>query len=126
MAVILVIDDDADMRTTMERILRSSGHDVICANNGRDGLAVLDTQLPDLIVTDIFMPEIEGIETIIAARRLGRKMGIIAVSGGGGMRVDFLSSAERLGADRVLPKPFHAAELIETVNAVLNGLSKNP
>jgi CheY-like chemotaxis protein len=118
MALVLVIDDDPQMRSTLRRILLSAGHVVSEASNGREGLALFQSRPPDVVITDIIMPEKEGIETIIEMRRGGHGSKILAISGGGHAgKVDFLSVAKKLGADRVLQKPIRAAELIEAVNS---------
>lgn len=120
MAKILVIDDEHLVRASVEAILRGQGHDVILADNGREGLKHLRDGLFDLIVTDLIMPEMEGIETIQAIRRLPSSPKIIAISGGGRRQIgDFLDIARELGADRTLRKPFTADELIGAVNGAL-------
>ena len=119
MALVLVIDDDAQMRATIRRMLASSGHSVIEAGNGREGLAVFQSRAPDIVVTDIIMPDKEGIELIIELRRTNRRTRILAISGGGASgTVDFLSVAKKLGADLVMKKPLRAAELQEAVNGL--------
>lgn len=121
MAVILVIDDDESVRSTIGTILTRAGHQVLQAADGRKGLSVLRSTKVDLIITDIIMPEQEGIETILEVRRSDPKTQIIAISGGGRNRnLDFLSVARKLGATHILPKPFRAAELLELVNLSLS------
>jgi CheY-like chemotaxis protein len=120
MALVLVIDDDPQMRNTLRRILASAGHKVLEASNGRDGIALFQSHAPDVVVTDIIMPEKEGIETIIEMRRLGCGSKILAVSGGGHAgKVDFLTVAKKLGADLVLQKPIRAADLLHAVGNVV-------
>jgi two-component system chemotaxis response regulator CheY len=117
MPLVLIIDDDAQMRKTMRRILTSAGHEVIEAADGREGLAAFQTHSPDVVITDLVMPEKEGIETIIELRRVAQYSRILAVSGS---LVDgnssFLAMAKKLGADLVLEKPFRAAQLQQAVD----------
>jgi CheY-like chemotaxis protein len=116
MAQVLLIDDDPKMRTTLRRILESAGHAVLEAGNGREGLSLFQSRAFDVVVTDIIMPEKEGIETIIELRRTARGSRILAISGGGHAgKVDFLAVAKKLGADLVLQKPIRAAELLRAV-----------
>lgn len=120
MATILVIDDDPHMRRTMNRILAQAGHTAHEAANGRLGVEVFRAQRPSVVVTDILMPEQEGIETIRTIRREAQETRIIAVSGGGySHNMLFLEMARQLGADAALAKPFRAAELLEAVNQLL-------
>ena len=121
MAVILVIDDDPAMRRLMVRTLSAQQHRVIEAENGEDGLKLLNSEKPDLVITDILMPQKEGIETIreIQERTPGTK--IIAVSGGGSsQKLMFLDIARAFGAEAVLAKPFRPNQLIEAVESALN------
>ncbi|HEX4080675.1 MAG TPA: response regulator [Rhizomicrobium sp.] len=119
MPLVLIIDDDAQMRATMRRILTSAGHRVVEAADGREGLAAFQSHAPDVVVTDLVMPEKEGIETIIELRRANHRTRILAVSGSL-VRGDlnFLAMAGELGADLVLEKPFRAAQLQEAVNSL--------
>lgn len=120
MATILVIDDDAPMRRIMNRLLSAEGHSVIEAPNGRLGLDAFRIHRPALVVTDILMPEKEGIETIRAIRQVNSETRIVAVSGGGhGHHMQYLDMARELGADASLSKPFRGAELVDTVNRLL-------
>jgi CheY-like chemotaxis protein len=117
-ATILVIDDEEMVRATLRLALEAAGHRVLEAGNGRDGLRLLETNPVDLTITDIIMPEKEGIETIIEIRRRQPEAKIIAISGGSRSQdIDFLRIAERLGAVHSLAKPFSPQMLIELVNA---------
>jgi DNA-binding response OmpR family regulator len=120
MPKILVIDDDLMVRNTISKILRHSGFEVIVAEDGVRGLASFRRDRPDLVITDIIMPEKEGIETIIEMRREHPDTKIIAVSGGGRIgNADFLSMATSLGASAVIAKPFLPEELINQVKSCL-------
>jgi DNA-binding response OmpR family regulator len=122
MAKVLVIDDDAAMRRMITRVLTDAQHQVIEAVDGRDGLRKFRAEAPEIIVTDIVMPEQEGIQTIREIRAGGSTVGIIAISGGGGSGDGalYLTIAEELGADAVLQKPFRLAELVAVVDRILS------
>lgn len=122
MSTILLIDDDELIRITVRRILESAGHTVVEAKNGDEGLRLVRTIPLDLIITDIIMPEKEGIETILEIRKLNKNIRIIAISGGGRAHtMDFLPLARRLGADQALRKPFTPDELLEVTDLALKG-----
>ena len=122
MALILVIDDEDLVRTTVRLLLEKQGHQVIEAKNGNDGLRVLSGTKVDLVITDIIMPEKEGLETIMDIRTRNPGARIVAMSGGGRARnLDFLTVAKKLGAAHALRKPFTSAELLAAVNQVLKG-----
>lgn len=124
MAHILVIDDEQGMREAMQKILTRAGHQVSLASNGREGLAHVTISPPDLVVTDVFMPEKDGIETTIALRKSYPQMKIIAISGGGrSSNFDFLEIAKKMGADAVLQKPLRMADLLEQVTRLLGAAS---
>jgi CheY-like chemotaxis protein len=117
-ATILVIDDEAEVRQTLARML--AGHAVHEAADGGAGLALAAELAPDLVVTDILMPEKEGIETIRELRRAHPRVRILAISGGGQSgTLDFLDMARALGADAALAKPFRRSELLEMVERLL-------
>ena len=116
---ILVIDDDHMVRYALSRILQRSGYDVVTASDGKRGRMLVREELPDVVITDIIMPEQEGIETIGLLRHQYPQMKIIAISGGGRIRnVDFLEMARSLGADDVISKPFEADELLDRLRRV--------
>jgi CheY-like chemotaxis protein len=121
MATILIIDDDPAARRVIGRILTDAGHWAIEAANGVEGVHLYQTQAPDLVVTDLIMPEKEGIQTITDILALAHKAPIIAMSGGGAGRAGlYLSMAEELGAAGVLPKPFRASDLLVMVGELLD------
>lgn len=120
MARILVVDDEDLVRMTLRQMLEAHGHEVMEAANGRDGLALFASDPADLVVTDIIMPEQEGIETIVQLRRQNPRLKIIAISGGGRTKnMDFLKIASHVGADAILSKPFSTRELLDTVRRCL-------
>jgi CheY-like chemotaxis protein len=118
MGRILVIDDEAQLRQVLERMLKGAGHEVIVAGNGDEGLKEFQRTAPDLVITDIFMPERDGFETIIHLRKLNPKIPVIAISGKPAGRV-MLSVAEKLGTTAVLEKPFTLEQLLAAVGKAL-------
>lgn len=123
MANILVIDDDNDILQLLDAVLKTQNHQVALVDSARDGLKLLQHRLFDIVVTDILMPDIDGIELIgiIKATYPGTK--VLAISGGGSNRTKFLEYlpvAQRLGADNVLPKPFDVHTLLSVVASMLH------
>jgi CheY-like chemotaxis protein len=122
MALILVIDDAPKMRQTICRILVRAGHSVVEAEDGEVGLRCVDENQPTLVITDIIMPNKEGIETIRDIRRRRPDIKIIAISGSGAPRQAlYLDAATALGADAALGKPFRAHELLALVDRLIAG-----
>ena len=114
---ILVIDDEDLVRRTVTKILRSDGHEVVCAANGMAGMSLFRAERPDVVITDIIMPEQEGIETILSIRREHPGVRIIVISGGGQIGdTEVLKMARLLGADEVIAKPFRAKDLLSRVH----------
>jgi len=119
MARILLIDDDDPLRELLAQALRQAGHTVVEAVDGRQGMELYRTTEIDLVVTDLIMPEQEGVETILALHHDRPKLPIIAISGGVSNSRLYLDIAGKIGADRMLAKPFKSAELIELIDALL-------
>ena len=120
MARILLIDDEEVVRVGMRRALTAFGHEVLEAAGGREGLRILTEQGVDLVLTDINMPDTDGIETIIAIRERGLDLPVIAMSGGGRMPKEvLLDSAHVLGALVCLAKPFDVRDLQAALGAAL-------
>ena len=122
MAKILVVDDDGAVLATIKLLLDRAGHDVTTANDGREGLAIFDTSEFDLLLLDIFMPGMDGIETMRLVHRQRPLMPIIAISGKALSlegTPDFLKMALKLGAISSLQKPFKPAQLLEAVRSSL-------
>ena len=120
MAKILVIDDDPLVRKTVVKILISAGHQVLEAAHGGTGMQILNSEQPELVITDIMMPQQEGIETIAQIREISG-LPIIAISGS--QRDDEfnpLLDAELMGADVAIPKPFTAETLLAAVAELLS------
>jgi DNA-binding NtrC family response regulator len=121
MEMILVIEDDRGVRELLGDILESGGYRVVLAENGERGLPLLRNMRPNLVVTDIIMPEKEGIETIIAIRREYPDLKIVAISGGGQIGAGYvLHLAQRLGASEIIAKPFTADDLLSRVARCLS------
>jgi CheY-like chemotaxis protein len=119
-ALILVIDDSSAVRRFVGMALEAVGHTVIDAGDGQAGLALFHRQHPDLVITDMLMPIMEGIETIQEIRRSSRDTKIIAMSSSsGGSERLYLGAAQKLGADATLSKPFKPIELEQTVARLL-------
>jgi CheY-like chemotaxis protein len=120
MQKILVIDDDPGILRMIEFMLDGSGYQCVSFGDAREGLASLDHMAVNLIITDIIMPEMEGIELILNARASFPNLPIIAISGGGrSNRMDVLHLAQQLGAEAVLPKPFTRADLLAAITKTI-------
>jgi DNA-binding response OmpR family regulator len=121
MARILLIDDDDSVRTMLRQTLTHFGHTVIEARDGQEGLKLFQHARADLVITDIVMPEKEGLEVLMELRQEQPPVKIIAMSGGGrGMAADYLRMARGMGAARVLAKPFSHEVLMAAVNELLS------
>ncbi|MEZ5558265.1 MAG: response regulator [Pseudomonadales bacterium] len=117
---ILLIDDDAQVLNVISEMLRIEGHRVTVAENGSRAQAHLDSGGFDLVITDLLMPEREGLETIMDIRRRDARTPILAISGGGRVGPgDYLETARYLGANATLAKPFGRQELLVTVSDLL-------
>jgi CheY-like chemotaxis protein len=122
MARVLAIDDDAAVCATVRAILERAGHQVVTAQDGRGGLKLLEAEQFDLLLIDVFMPEMDGLETIRVLRGSKPGLPIIVMSGAMVDREsmpDYLSFGTKLGAIESLRKPFKPATLIEAVDRCL-------
>ena len=120
MARILVIDDEKLPRMALNRMLKAGGHEAVEAENGRQGLFTYEESPVDLVVTDILMPEMGGLETIRELRRRHPEVKIIAITGGGSPDGrGALRAAKAFGAHAVLAKPFREQELLKLVEEAL-------
>jgi CheY-like chemotaxis protein len=113
---ICIIDDEPLVRDAMALALGDLGHDALVAHDGVSGMAIVERERPDVVVTDILMPAGDGMEIIPRLRSTYPAMAIVAMSGGGqnGSSL-FLSLARQMGADVCLTKPFQPAELVEAI-----------
>lgn len=120
MARVLVLDDEDEVRTVLMRALEREGHEALGAVDGLEGLQVVRTQPIDMVVTDLVMPEVDGLEFMQELARLRPGTPVIAISGGGVWDArSLLEVAGTLGALRTLSKPFELAEFLSLVNEVL-------
>ena len=120
MALILVIDDEEGMRALLRGLLEKEGHKVLEAPDGMAGIRLYQENRPDLVITDIFMPEKEGTQTILELRKNNPNVKIIAISGGElAARIDVLGTAKIFGALRVLTKPFRLEDMRQAVKELL-------
>lgn len=124
------MDDNADVRTGMRRALVRLGHEVVAAADGREALRALEGDPCELVITDINMPEMDGIELILALSERWPGVPVIAISGGGLLPKELLlASAEVLGVVTTLPKPVGVSDLEAAVNRALGagaGHGENP
>jgi len=119
--LVLVVDDDAGFRDSLRALLESMGFLVSLAANAREAIYEISAQRPDVILTDIYMPQGDGYELISAMRSFGESIPIVAMSGGSGtFGIDHLEYARKLlGAEATLAKPFRYATLVETVDRAI-------
>ena len=117
-ARILVIDDAPAVRELLEQMLRLAAHDVLLAANGKEGIDQLRHHPVELVITDLFMPEKEGLETIQELQSDFPNIPIIAMSGEPGMP-SLLGIAKRFGALKTIEKPFERAEMMAAVEEAL-------
>jgi CheY-like chemotaxis protein len=130
-ANVLVVDDDPAVRTTVKLVLERSGHRVSVAAEGRAGLVALAAGGIDLLVVDLFMPGMDGMETLREARKHHPDLPVIVMSGtslgGPGQQApDFLAMAVKLGAVRSVQKPFKPRDIIEAVQGSLGNAATAP
>ncbi|WP_028583226.1 response regulator [Desulfogranum mediterraneum] len=117
---ILVIDDDQQMRTLIRQVVEWAGDEVVEAEDGRAGMQQQRLHRADLVITDLIMPEQEGLETITSLKKEFPDTKIIAISGGGRIGPEaYLPAAKELGADRIFTKPFDVKELADTIKELL-------
>ncbi len=113
---ILVTDDDADLRQTLEKLLKLRGYAVDVGRDGLEGAQLLQHQAYDLLITDIVMPNQEGLESIIQARKKYPALKIIAMSGAGRTSTEvYLRVAKNVGANHVFQKPWNPKEMLSKV-----------
>ena len=122
MTKILVIEDEDSFRNVLVKMLTKAGYEVRQAGDGNQALTVCEEFKPDLVLSDIIMPDKEGLETIQELMDVSPGIRIIAMSGGGRFGPDsYLPLAEKLGAKATLQKPFMREDLLDTVKSVLEG-----
>ena len=117
MAKILVIEDDKIIAAVLERFLTQAGHAVALAHDGKAGAQHFAANPADLVITDMFMPDKDGLEFLREFRTQRPNLPVIAISGGGSVPAgSVLTMARMLGAREVLQKPIRAKELVEAVD----------
>ncbi len=116
MSYILVVDDDSNFRQMLCQTLERAGYRVVESEDGNVAIKACESEVPALVITDIIMPEKEGLETIQELRAKYPEVNIIAMSGGGRISPDsYLPLAKGLGAVKTLQKPFRREEVIMAV-----------
>jgi DNA-binding response OmpR family regulator len=121
-ANILIIEDDEHLRKILRIMLEKEGVNVSEAGDGKEGLIRFNEDTFDLVITDIIMPEKEGIETIFELKKINPDIKIIAISGGGKISAEeYLGMASNFGVNKVLSKPFKRDEFIASVSEVISG-----
>jgi len=127
MAYILVIDDNPEFRDILRSHLEANGHRTLLASDGEQGLALLERETVDIVLTDILMPQRDGVEVLREAKRRWPGLPVIAISGGGWIKAtELLGMAEKLGADQVLQKPVRRDDLIRAVDDALQANLRKP
>jgi CheY-like chemotaxis protein len=121
------MDDDELIIKMLRMALENRGYDVIAATNGREGVRLYGTTPVDLVISDILMPEMDGIEALKALRQRNPELKLIAVSGGGKrLKMDLLKVARILGATATFEKPYNIQELLATVSRLLSPGASTP
>jgi DNA-binding response OmpR family regulator len=117
---ILIIDDDEQIRVLLQQMMEWAGFEVAAAENGKIAMRLQQQQPADLVITDLIMPEQEGLETISRLKKEYKGIKIIAISGGGRIGPEaYLPAAQELGADRIFSKPFDVQEVVDAVRDLL-------
>lgn len=117
---VLIIEDEPQLLSALGHAFRRAGAYTVLASNGADGLKRFPAAQPDLVITDIIMPEREGVETLMAIKAARPCVPVLAISGGGRTPAgEFLTLARGLGADAVLAKPFRSRDILEKAYALI-------
>lgn len=130
MPTVLIIDDEEDVADAVRHVLERAGFKVTTTNAAADGIAEFERHPADVVITDIIMPRMNGVEVIKAIRRLGLPTGIVAISGGGNFgpyaykpeaitTTAYLAAAQQAGADAILTKPFDKDDLLAAVRRLV-------
>ncbi len=123
MAKILIVDDDKNYRSSLRRLLIDMDYDVIVAENGVAAIESLHENPADIVITDIFMPDKDGLELIMELKKKFQDAKIIAISGSitqHNVKLSMLEQAKRLGADSIIEKPFQNEKLLSIIKDILN------
>ncbi len=127
MARILLVDDERPLRIAIRRVLEAKGHQVVEAQDGREAIRLCDTERPDLVVTDLQMPEIDGLDLLLALHKLRPNIPLIVMTGvpvRGAL--DQIKAAKDLGASLVIPKPFTASVFMRAIQPYLDQTASGP
>jgi CheY-like chemotaxis protein len=127
---ILIIDDERDVRDSVAKVLERSGYEVRVADGGTEGIEAYQKHGADVVITDIIMPETNGVDVIAALRKESPSVRIIAISGGGNfapigyvpMAITtnaYLAAAKKVGADAILTKPFERKDLLAAIDGLV-------
>lgn len=120
MKSILIVDDESSIRKIMRAILENEGYSVLEASGGNEAIVQFGKHRPDLVVTDLLMPEKDGIETLFELKQINSKVKVIALSGGGRIcSENYLNYAMKLGAIATIEKPFTSEEFLMVINKTL-------
>ncbi len=120
MSTILIIEDDTDLRKMLAKLLERENYKVLEAGNGLEALQIIDYYIPKLVITDIIMPDQDGIGTINELKKRYPEIKIIAISGGGRMlSKDYLGIAKILGAHHTFSKPFDTKLFLDKVHELI-------
>jgi CheY-like chemotaxis protein len=132
MSRILLVDDDTQVLAAVQMLLVHAGYEVVAVDHGRKAILALERGRFDTAIVDLFMPGMDGYQTIREFRRIDPTIPVIAMSGvmfresSGGQAPDFLSMLAKLGEARTLQKPFKPAQLMETVRSCIEGRPPEP
>lgn len=118
-ATVLIIDDDEILNEMISELLQSQNYQTISAFNGNEGLSKLQSEKIDIVITDIIMPDKEGLQTIREIKSISPTIPIIAISGGGKNNADYLSMASLMGASATFRKPFDHNLFLATIEQLL-------
>jgi DNA-binding response OmpR family regulator len=120
MSVILIIEDDRELREMLKTALLKKDYNVLEADNGKEALIHFKPGVTDLVITDLIMPEEDGLKVLIKIREIKKSIKIIAISGGGKAGPgNYLDLAKALGADAVFSKPFSVNDLLLKIEDLL-------
>jgi CheY-like chemotaxis protein len=122
MAVILIVEDDNELREMLKTSLLKMKYTVLEASNGKEALLRFKPSITDMVITDLIMPDEDGLKVIMKIKEIKPSIKVIAISGGGKAGPgNYLNLAKALGADEIFPKPFSINELVKKIAELLNG-----
>lgn len=120
MKKILLIEDDTPFRKMLKRFLEKNRYEIVEAENGLEGVKLFQSNPADAVITDIIMPEQEGLETILRLRKTNPDLPIIAISGGGrNTPGTYLDMAQKFGAQHVIEKPLDRDDLLDALERII-------